>query len=83
MVLQRYMAWDKSQRPKKYCIIGAGKTGMDSVCFLLRSGVHPDTITWIRPRDTWLFVRDDSGELVLVVLTTPELPEQLQLIISF
>ena len=55
--------WDKSQRPKKYCIIGAGKTGMDSVCFLLRSGVHPDTITWIRPRDTWLFVRDDSGRV--------------------
>lgn len=40
-----------------YVIIGAGKTGMDTVLFLLAQGVDPDHITWIMPNDAWLLDR--------------------------
>lgn len=40
-----------------YVIIGAGKTGMDAVLFLLDRGVSPDHIAWIAPNDAWLFDR--------------------------
>ena len=39
--------------PGGYTIIGAGKTAMDSVLWLLESGVAPERIRWIRPRDPW------------------------------
>jgi len=44
-------------RPQ-YVIIGAGKTGMDAVLWLLASGVHADRISWIMPNDSWLINRD-------------------------
>ena len=47
---------------KKFMIIGAGKTSMDAIVFLLNHGVDPDSISWIRPRETWLFYRDDDGK---------------------
>jgi hypothetical protein len=37
-----------------YTVIGAGKTGIDACMWLLDSGVEPDVIRWIRPRDAWL-----------------------------
>lgn len=40
-----------------YVIVGAGKTGMDAVLFLLDRGVDPDHITWIMSNDSWLFDR--------------------------
>lgn len=40
-----------------YTIIGAGKTGMDACLWLLKSGVSPDSIRWIMPRDSWMFDR--------------------------
>jgi hypothetical protein len=40
-----------------YVIIGAGKTGIDSCLWLLAMGVHPDSITWIMPRDSWMLDR--------------------------
>lgn len=40
-----------------YCVIGAGKTGMDACLWLLEHGVEPDAITWVRPRDMWLLDR--------------------------
>jgi hypothetical protein len=40
-----------------YTVIGAGKTGMDACSWLLESGVAPEAIRWIRPRDTWLLDR--------------------------
>ena len=36
-----------------YVVIGSGKTGMDTVIWLLGNGVDPDNITWIMPRDYW------------------------------
>ncbi|MEP5938015.1 MAG: NAD(P)-binding protein [Erythrobacter sp.] len=43
--------------PDHYVIIGAGKTAMDSAVWLLESGVSPDKIGWVRPRDSWMFNR--------------------------
>ena len=40
-----------------FVIIGAGKTAMDTALWLLEQGADPASITWIRPRDTWLLNR--------------------------
>ncbi|MFN0161979.1 MAG: NAD(P)-binding protein [Burkholderiales bacterium] len=40
-----------------YVVIGAGKTAMDTVVWLQRQGVDPDSIAWVRPRDPWLLNR--------------------------
>lgn len=47
------------QRPdapvaRKFCIVGAGKTAMDAVVWLLRHGAKPASIHWVVPRDSWL-----------------------------
>jgi len=41
-----------------YVVIGAGKTGIDAVLFLLDRGVEPDHIRWIMPRDAWFLDRE-------------------------
>lgn len=46
--------------PAHYAILGAGKTAMDAVVWLLRSGVAPQDITWVRPRETWMFNRANT-----------------------
>ena len=38
-------------------ILGAGKTAIDSVTWLLSHGYPPDRITWVMPRDSWLINR--------------------------
>lgn len=38
-------------------VVGGGKTAMDACLFLLESGMAPDDITWIRPRDQWCLNR--------------------------
>jgi hypothetical protein len=43
--------------PAGYVIVGAGKTAMDAVGWLLDQGTSPDEITWIRPQDTWILNR--------------------------
>lgn len=43
--------------PPHYAVIGAGKTAMDTVVWLIESGVAPDNIDWVRPRDSWMFNR--------------------------
>ena len=43
--------------PSGYVILGGGKTGMDVAHWLLTTGVVPEAITWIRPRDSWLINR--------------------------
>jgi hypothetical protein len=40
-----------------YTVIGGGKTAMDACSWLLDSGVPPEVIRWIRPRDAWLLDR--------------------------
>ena len=43
--------------PSGYVIVGAGKTGIDAILFLLAQGVDPDAIEWIMPNDSWLLNR--------------------------
>ena len=48
----------KVQEPRsEYVVIGAGKTGMDAVLFLIASGATAHRITWVMPNDAWLFDR--------------------------
>jgi hypothetical protein len=41
----------------RYVVIGAGKTGIDALLFLLGRGVDPDHLTWIISHDVWLMNR--------------------------
>lgn len=41
-----------------FTVIGAGKTAMDAVVWLLGRGVDPDKVTWVKPNDYWLFNRE-------------------------
>ncbi len=52
--------------PDGFTVIGAGKTAMDTCCWLLEAGVDPERIRWIRPRDPWLFDRAFMQPLELV-----------------
>jgi hypothetical protein len=42
---------------RRFVILGAGKTAMDAAVWLLASGVDPDAISWVMPRDSWLVNR--------------------------
>lgn len=53
----------KLSRPyANYTIVRAGKTGMDTCLWLLTNGMDPNQITWIMPRDSWLFDRTFFGK---------------------
>lgn len=41
----------------RFTVVGAGKTGVDTCCFLLEHGASPDAIRWIVPRDSWFLNR--------------------------
>jgi hypothetical protein len=43
--------------PAEFVIVGAGKTATDACVWLLESGVDPDSICWVRPREPWMFDR--------------------------
>lgn len=48
----------KMRKPaQRYVVIGAGKTGIDSILFLLDNGVAPERVQWIMPHDAWLLNR--------------------------
>lgn len=38
-------------------VLGAGKTGFDCVLWLLANGAPPERISWVVPRDPWVFNR--------------------------
>jgi hypothetical protein len=38
---------------RHFVVIGGGKTGLDSVSWLLDQGVAPDSVWWVVPRDAW------------------------------
>jgi hypothetical protein len=46
------------QLPAHYVVLGAGKTAMDTVVWLLQSDVDPAHISWVRPRESWLWNRE-------------------------
>ncbi len=43
--------------PRRFVVLGAGKTAMDACLWLIQAGAEPDTITWVVPRDSWLVNR--------------------------
>jgi hypothetical protein len=45
------------QTSRRFVVVGAGKTAIDTVIWLLENGADPDCIMWIRPRDAWLLNR--------------------------
>lgn len=61
-----------------YAVIGAGKTAMDTVLFLLAAGVPPSCIRWVVPHDAWFMSRmfllpnseDTIGTATIRVLST-------------
>ena len=55
-----------TEPPGGYTVIGGGKTAMDACTWLLDSGVPPEMIRWIRPRDAWLLDRAYQQPLDLV-----------------
>lgn len=57
---------DLSEAPGAFAVIGAGKTAMDTVNWLLDEGVDPDRLQWIRPREPWLYDRRSFQPLRLV-----------------
>jgi len=43
--------------PGEFVVVGSGKTATDACVWLLESGVDPDSICWVRPREPWMFNR--------------------------
>lgn len=43
--------------PRRFVVLGAGKTAMDACIWLVQSGALPEAITWVVPRDSWLINR--------------------------
>jgi hypothetical protein len=42
---------------RHFTVLGAGKTAIDALLWLLSHGVAPDQLSWVMPRDPWLFNR--------------------------
>lgn len=51
---QMWMQAAAEKMPSQFCVLGAGKTAMDAIVWLLRHGALPDSIQWVVPRDSWL-----------------------------
>ncbi len=43
--------------PRRFVVLGAGKTAMDACIWLLQTGTPADAITWVMPRDSWVVNR--------------------------
>ncbi len=75
----------RSGPTSQHVVVGAGKTATDSVVWLLRHGVDPDAICWVRPRDAWMLDRANLqpdpvvylgmvSRLMRLASTAPSLP---------
>jgi len=70
----------KVAAPKmNYVVVGAGKTGMDAVLWLLKNNVNPAVISWIMPRDSWLLDRANIQPGVLAGRAASVFVEQLKI----
>lgn len=43
--------------PRRFVVLGAGKTAMDVCIWLIQTGAEPNSIQWVVPRDSWLVNR--------------------------
>lgn len=57
---------DLAEPANGFTVLGAGKTAMDTVCWLVGEGVDPESIRWVRPRDCWTSDRGSIQPLSLV-----------------
>ena len=44
-------------RPRRFVVLGGGKTAMDACLWLQQSGTPAEAITWVVPRDSWVVNR--------------------------
>lgn len=49
--------WLAPERPERFVVLGAGKTAMDAIGWLLAMGTSAEAIQWIKPRESWLINR--------------------------
>ncbi len=53
--------WQSVERgapaPRRFVVLGAGKTAMDTCVWLRQCGAPAEAIQWVAPRDSWLFNR--------------------------
>jgi hypothetical protein len=52
--------WDDQRAgrlPRRFVVLGAGKTAMDAALWLIQAGASPGAIQWVVPRDSWLVNR--------------------------
>ena len=74
------------EAPSQYVVVGSGKTATDTIVWLLNSGVDPDAICWVRPRDPWMLnralIQPDPviylgmvAEMLRICAEAPSLPE--------
>ncbi|WP_026926826.1 NAD(P)-binding protein [Granulicoccus phenolivorans] len=65
---------DRGPRLPAYVIAGAGKTATDACVWLLRHGVPPEAITWVRSREPWMLnravVQPDPGIMLTMAADT-------------
>ena len=54
---QLWHAQREGALPREFVVVGAGKTAMDAVVWLIHAGASPDAIQWVMPRDSWLVNR--------------------------
>lgn len=59
---------------EKYCVIGAGCTGLETASHLLDLGVSADQICWVKPRDNWYWNADrlDASDWIEALETIAE-----------
>jgi len=69
---------DLAAGARRFTIFGSGKTAMDACLWLLESGVAPDAIRWIRPRDAWMLDRAHTQPLELVTNIIEDQARQLE-----
>jgi hypothetical protein len=43
--------------PRRFVVVGSGKTATDACIWLLEHGADPDAICWVRPREPWMLNR--------------------------
>ena len=65
---------DLKQTWSRFVIIGAGKTGMDALLYLLEQGVAPERLTWIISNDVWLIPRESAYPEVQTTQMRAQLP---------
>lgn len=46
-----------AQDHRHFTVLGAGKTAMDSIVWLLENGAGTDQVRWVIPRDPWVYDR--------------------------